>query len=720
MIIWQNALILAEITLGYGLLCVYLPSLCLHGLVREKPLTYRFIFYQVSANLYLILWGFILAFLKCFNAPMLWFALVLLPLAGKICCNLRAAGKRFAEIKETAETIVAGMFGWHALRRSLSAGIRRGLIKIYRRYIKEHIWELLGLCLLFALVLCTFGQYHFTHEGFACEAENVHFYWEKELLHGNPFPAGMAPHGMHFLAAALSSMLGLTLSRVSMMIGLFNTCLLFGTLYLLLKETFSSRTAVLFGIAFFLATNIFTDVVYWRYQAALPMEMGLIPCCMMLYGLQRYVKSRDKRDLCLFILSAAWCIQVDFHAAILAAVCFFAFVISSLVPLIRKKILHWTLLGGLLGILLGGAPFGLGCALGYPFEQSGNWIMEHGAGAWIAGAIRTFSESAALEELWNAAFWTVESFAARAMLLGIDIALLLWGLLGAILSRKNRPRYRSMLFWGLAWLMGVGVSAGVVSRIPQERFAVFFGFLSIPLFAVPAQILYSIAVWIRFWPKVADMGLLAAVLTFFFFMAQDGYVKSEFTVEAGTISEGDMKTCYRLMEEYPDKTWAIVSTTYDSNLVRYHGYHHEIIDILKRLDAGEGSLYLPLNEDQNYVPTKDIFVVVETKIEQYESASSRRNSRSGGNALENYGDPAPELALMELPQGDMVNSAQIYAYPWRGTVMSKLYYWIEKVKAVYPNEVSIFYQDETVSVYHISQDEYFPLDLMLDYQSGLR
>lgn len=75
---------------------------------------------------------------------------------------------------------------------------------------------------------------------------------------------------------------------------------------------------------------------------------------------------------------------------------------------------------------------------------------------------------------------------------------------------------------------------------------------------------------------------------------------------------------------------------------------------------------------------------------------------------------------MDLPEGDTVNNARIYAYPWRGVVMSKLYYWIEKVKAVYPNEVSVFYQDGTVTVYHISQDEYFPLELMLDYQSGLR
>ena len=738
MIIWRNVLTLVEIAAGYGLLCVCLPSLCLRDFVQDKPLTYRFIFYQVCANMYLILWGFVLAFLKSFNTITLWLTLVLLPLAATAWRKRETVTVRFLAARETAETILTGMYGMHALWRNLILSLRRRCRRIYCRYIKGHVWELLGICAMFALVLFLYGQYHLTTVGFAYGDENVHFYWEKELLHGNPFPSGMYPHGMHFLVASLSGMFGITISRAALLIGIFNDCLLFCMLYLVLKETFSSRTAVLFGIGFFLTTNMFERIVWWRYQSALPMEMGLIPYCTMFYALRRYVDSRDGRDWLLAVLSLGWCIHIHFYVAILAALTCVAFGIAFLMPILKKKILHWLIIGGLVGSMLGCMPFGLGYVLGYPFERSMGWalgvIQEESEAINAAMALTELSQSEAENEVIDAGtvftmeefldeafFWSVKNPAARIVLLILDMIVLLWGLLGAVFSRKDRLRCLMILFYGLTWVVGLVISTGVIPLFDRGRFSVFFGFMSTPLFVLPAQFFHDTAVLMHIRPKYAEMSLTVVVLTFFFFMARGGYVRDDFAVETGIIEEGDMETGYRLMDEYPNQTWTIVSTTYDLNFVRYYGYHTEIIDLIKHLDARKGSLHLPLDEDHIYVPTKDIFVVVETKIDQYDERSYFRNSHiGGGGMLENRGDPTPELALTDLPETDLLNDVHIYFYPWRKVVMSKLYYWMEKVKETYPNEVSVFYQDEVVTVYHIRQDEYFPLDLMLDYQSDLR
>lgn len=734
MIIWRNVLTLVEIAAGYGLLCVYLPSLCLRDYVQDKPLTYRFIFYQVCANMYLILWGFVLAFLKCFNTLTLWLTLVLLPLAATAWRRRETVTARFLAIKETAETILTGMYGLRTLWRNLILSLRRRCKHIYRNYIKGHVWELLGLCVISALVLCFLAQYHLIYEGFNNGDQNVHFNWEQELLHGNSFPDGMYPFGQHFLVAALSGLFNLQLIRTSMVIGPFNMCLLFCVLYLVLKETFSSRSAVLFGICFFILTNIFSYAAYSRYQGALPMEMGLIPYCTIFYGLQRYVESHDRRDMLIFILSVGWCIHIHFYSAILAVFSCVAFGIAFLIPMLKRKVLHRILIGGIIGALLGALPFGIGLALGYPFHGSMNWALsviqeseENESVDSIQENLETESieETEALQigptitEILNAAFWTVNSKTARALLLILDAIMLLWGTLGAIVVKQNRLRYLMFIFWGLAWLIGLGISTGVITLIQRFRFATFFSFLTVPLFVIPAQLIYNLVRVVRIRPKIAEAGLVAVSLAFFFFMVRDGYIKNDQHGPGGIISEGDIKACYRLMEDYPKQTWTVVSTTYDLALVRYYGFHYEIIDVLKKLDTGNGSLHLPLVDDRIYVPTKDIFIVVETEIDLYDTAIYHSDGETDPSTAIDRGKPTPELALTNLPETSLLNNSSIYAYPWRSVVMSKLYYWMEKVKEAYPNEVAVFYQDDTVTVYHIRQDEYFPMDLMLDYQSDL-
>ena len=47
--------------------------------------------------------------------------------------------------------------------------------------------------------------------------------------------------------------------------------------------------------------------------------------------------------------------------------------------------------------------------------------------------------------------------------------------------------------------------------------------------------------------------------------------------------------------------------------------------------------------------------------------------------------------------------------------MSKLYYWIETIKKVYPRHISFVYEDEQVCIYRIKQDPYFLLNLSVDY-----
>lgn len=692
MILWQNALTFAGLAAGYGLLCVYLPSLCLRGLVGQKPPAFRFFFYQACAAAYLLLWGWVLALLGWFCAPALWLVLAVGPLGLWARQNRRALAARLGAACEAAQALFSGMYGRRALVRNACGGLRRAARALAGRLAGGSGWEAAGLGLLLALVLWGFGWFHLTHEGFAAGEECVHLAWEADLLRGSAFPSGLAPHGLHFLTAALSAMLGLTLGRASMLVGPLLACLAFAALYLLLRQAYS-RGPALFGMGFFLTVRVFSYEAYWRYQAALPMEAALLPCCAMLYGLGRYARDGDGWDLLLACLALAWCLWVDAGTGLLAALGYALLAAVFLPSLLRGGRLGRAALGGLAAAAAAAAPFLAGRALGYP----------------VAQALPALSLPSGARAFWNAALLPVQSPAARILLPVLALSLVLAGL------ARRGARARLWLFWGLLWAAASAASA--VSLFSREQQAVFLGFFSPALLAAPAQLAAHAAR--RFLRSAhARRGVAAAgVAAVFCLGAPCGRVMSGLTVEDGLVSEGERKACYRLVEQYPRGAWALVSTSFDCSFVHGSGYHYETAALLRRLDEGRGSLHLPLNDAQAYEPVRNLFVVVETRIDQYAGPDNRRRSRLPGDDPQNRGAPTPALALTPLPEG--LEAPALYAYPWRGVVMSKLYYWMEKVKQTYPGHVSVFYSDQTVTVYHISQDEYFPLELMLDYRSGL-
>ena len=69
---------------------------------------------------------------------------------------------------------------------------------------------------------------------------------------------------------------------------------------------------------------------------------------------------------------------------------------------------------------------------------------------------------------------------------------------------------------------------------------------------------------------------------------------------------------------------------------------------------------------------------------------------------------------------DALHGADAPYYFQRNIVMSKLHFWMETIRQIYPNHVSEYYSDEQVTVYKIEQDAYFTLNLSVDYKQLAR
>lgn len=175
-----------------------------------------------------------------------------------------------------------------------------------------------------------------------------------------------------------------------------------------------------------------------------------------------------------------------------------------------------------------------------------------------------------------------------------------------------------------------------------------------------------------------------------------------------TVTEADMRVCLDLIDNYKKETWTVMSTTNDLSAVSRDGYHYEILDLLDKLEK---------NKRKIFIPTKYIFVVTEKNVTQYYD-SKRKIDRS--NVIDFTVPVSPELARQDLdiPEEGSKGRDRLY-YFQRQIVMSKLYYWMEQMKVVFPNEISVYYEDDCVTVYKIQQDEYFLLNLAVDYTKSI-
>ena len=103
------------------------------------------------------------------------------------------------------------------------------------------------------------------------------------------------------------------------------------------------------------------------------------------------------------------------------------------------------------------------------------------------------------------------------------------------------------------------------------------------------------------------------------------------------------------------------------------------------------------------IPTPKIYFFIEKipidyGIEEKYEGSGRRVSDEG--------------ARQKLPTDSGLG---IYKGASRYTVMSRMYYWAQEFRKLYPNEMSVYYETENFVCYEVTQNVYRLFDLSIDY-----
>lgn len=600
-----------------------------------------------------------------------------------------------------------------------------------KRSLKGSAIESLIFCAVMAWVIWFYGWYKMHNTGYGHTDEETHLYWIGALIHGNMFPAGMYPHGVHTLNAALGILFPLNVTRVYLNFSVLSTVMVFSSAYALFRKVFSNRYVAMAGWVFFVLTDLFHSTSYFRFQFSFPMEFGLVAAFGMIYAMLAYIKKKQKGDLILFSACITWTLMTHFYITILCLIICVCFGVVYLIPILRKKVLLRYAAAGIVGVLLACIPYIWGYLNGYEFERSIEWALgitqttaesenqktegprpeDAQKSNWREEGALSFAQDLLKDESKYLSYNFVSNRDTARLLMLADGALALYAMLGLFFSKK-RVRYLGYLFWAVLWEVCAILACAYYLNIPVlievKRMATFLSFLTIPLLGLPFEMLFTLLRLCRVKEKYLEMSFAVLITGGIWAMSTAGRVKEE-RYYSITISEADMRVCLDLCENHEKYTWTVISPTNDLSVIRYTGYHYEIIDLIKALDEGKKNIY---------IPTPDIYVVTERHPISFTN-DRRKIDRSDIDAPDNVQEISPELALQDVEwdrDTSGLHGADAPYYYQRDVVMSKLHYWMEAVKKIYPNHVSEYYQDETVTVYKITQDPYFTLNLSVDYK----
>lgn len=732
---WENAWTIGSSTAWYIILTLYIPSVCLHQYIKKKNLIFRFFFYQCIGNLYIgfVVWG--LGLCHGVNFLTLFATLLILPLSWCVFRNRDVLWKKGKQIEGILYELMMKTYGKKVFIRNIKNWVVKKLKTVQEKYLKGHWAELVIFGLVMLWIIWFYGWYKLHNTAYGHADEETHLYWINELIHGNIFPTGMYPHGMHTLVAAIAVLSGLTVYRVYITFSILSTALVFASAYLFFRRCFDNAYVALAGWVFFVFSDIFNLTAYFRFQISFPMEFGLVAAFGMLYSLIRYIQKKEKEDLILFSLCITWTLMAHFYITILCAVMCVCVGATYLYRLFKKRMVLPLVAAGIIGVFLACVPYALGYVCGYQFERSIEWALgmtsttAETAEAEAGGEEKTEdaeeiekreNTKAALENAYifeKEAVYLAENFVneqkTAKILIIANKVLLLYALLGIIFA-SSKEKFKRYVFFSVLWEAGAFMACtyylNLTTLIEVKRMATFLMFLSIPIFCMPFDILFSLLKYLKM--KITYVqwifGLLIAGEIAYLIFSGAGKKKENLFYEI-IATEADVKTCLELVEHKKRENWTVISPTNDLSIIRYDGYHYEITDLIKKLEEGKGDIY---------IPTREIYVVSEKKPISFKN-SKRAIDHSDIVAKDNVKELNGELALKEISWDygvDSIHSLDAPYYFQRDILMSKLYYWIETVRQIYPNHVSIYYEDEQVCVYKIEQDPYFTINLFVDYK----
>ena len=164
-------------------------------------------------------------------------------------------------------------------------------------------------------------------------------------------------------------------------------------------------------------------------------------------------------------------------------------------------------------------------------------------------------------------------------------------------------------------------------------------------------------------------------------------------IEVGSLEDNGAITCVtNILKENKDFTWTICSANDELRMTEFYGYHYETITFLRELQD------LTRNPEI-IIPTQNVYFFVEKIPINYAGSTNHEEV-----TVEGAEAPVPAAAGI----GPYIAENRWYT-------MCHMYYWAQKFKELYPDEMEVYYETESFIFYRIQQNVNRPYNLAIDY-----
>jgi hypothetical protein len=194
-------------------------------------------------------------------------------------------------------------------------------------------------------------------------------------------------------------------------------------------------------------------------------------------------------------------------------------------------------------------------------------------------------------------------------------------------------------------------------------------------------------------PVIGRALSLAVVVLSVAYCIENDMVRAPIVQEA--LETNEAVTCLtNIIRDHDDWTWTICSANDELRMGEDYGYHYETITFLRAIE--NIGRYAGVK-----IPTKYTYFFVEKKPLDYATAYA-----NSGQYISEEG------ASMGLPVGSGLGP---YKGENRWIVMSRMYYWCETFMEMYPENMTVYYEDDDFICYQLVQNPDHLFELGIDY-----
>lgn len=603
-------------------------------------------------------------------------------------------------------------------------------------------------------------------------------------INNNIFSNGVYPFGMHCMIYYIVKVFGIDIYLVMRVFSVTETYVVIIMMLCLLKYCCKTRYMPYLGLVIYNVASYFSMYTYHRFYWTLPQEFGMIFIYPSIYfGFAFFKERREKRPYfwCLagFALSFSLTLTVHFYGTIVAGLLCVGMAVGYAAQFIKWDYFWRVVLTCIISVMIAVLPMATAFFMGTPLQGSLGWAMgvitggssngddeeeettpaedetegetqsgESEEGETQPGESETEGETHSgkgdeegethsgegkeeekgegteqlsiverikvkCSEIWKKISYFMCNFVFAD--LGIEIVIAYFGvvvfimLVGTLLQLLKHPDYGGILisFGMFVAVLTILLISPELDKVPTlmdiNRSRIYLAY-TMPLPVVMAMDFIVAALFyplrntrVRF---LCHFVSLVCVIGYTGHLVETNQIRQP--LEQGSQQTNEAITCLTniIREEDEDFHWTIVSASDERNFARDHGYHFEIIDLLRRMEYAGGHAIMT-------IPTETVYFFVE----KMPLCPAVWYDNGSGHITE-------EDAKKMLPRGASMND--VYDGEARWIVMARMYYWAQEFMRLYPNEMTVFMENDTFVCYRVTQNPYNLYNFAIDYGYNMR